>query len=38
MILLEYMISLVKKNRSEKSKSIFKTNIVFIRKAFGHYV
>ena len=32
------MISLVKKNKSEENKSIFKANIVFIRKTFGHYV
>ena len=38
MILLKYMISLVKKDGSEENKSIFKANIVFIRKAFRYYV
>ena len=37
-ILLKYMISLVKKGGSEKNKNIFKANIVFVRRAFGHYV
>ena len=38
MILLGCMISLVRKNGLEENKSIFKANIVFIRKAFGYYV
>ena len=38
MILLGYMILLVRKGKSEENKSIFKINIVFIRKAFGYYV
>ena len=38
MILLRYMISLIKKNRSEENKNIFKANIVLIRRVFGYYV
>ena len=38
MTLLEYMISLIKKGRSKENKSIFKANIVLIRRAFGYYV
>ena len=32
------MISLIKEGKSEKNKSIFKANIVFIRGIFGYYV
>ena len=38
MILLGYIISLIKKNRSKENKNIFKANIVLIRGAFGYYV
>ena len=32
------MISLVKKGRSEESKSVFKANIIFIYRIFGYNV